>query len=427
MDQVDVVLFAPPYYRFLGSHNDRASLSLMYLSAYLERAGISHVVYGADYTQAETFWGMRYMFDHYEPFVDAVDGKSSLYGEVVEMVMSFRPSVVVILGGEPLIATKDWANPFIAAHYSRLLRAMGIFTIGVGHFFTLNRERFLDAFNCVLGGEPSPVVVDVVINRTRGFIDAVPIPLDVAPSLLRLFPRQQRTDFVMTSFGCRFACSFCLVQKLYYALDQRVRFVELDTVLQDLGQRPEKDIYLTDLTFTYAPPRRLRALRNAITGAGLGKTFTIDTRVDLITPTSADLLAQIGVRRVKIGLEGVTATQLASFGKRTELAQAERAVALLRERDIAVITYLLIGGDGDDSDYEATREYVDRLKPEFAPVAIWAYDLGSDYRYDTQFSPLRLAEWGIDRNVFYRYLDLQDEINPTVGRMIDLPSDGDRP
>jgi hypothetical protein len=423
MDQFDVVLLAPPYYRVLGSHNNRASVSLTYLSAYLERAGISHVVYGADYTPAETFWGMRYMFDNYQPFVDAVDGKSSLYGEVIEIVMSFKPSSVVILGGEPLIATKDWANPFIAAHYARLLRALGVFTIGIGHFFSLDKQAFGDAFDCILGGEPSPAIVDVLRRRVHGYIEPSPIPLDIAPNLARLVPAQQRTDFVMTSFGCRFSCSFCLVQQFYAELDQRVRFVELDTVVQDMSQRPESEIYLTDLTFTYAPPRRLRAMTAAITAAGLEKVFTIDTRVDLITPVSADLLVTLGVHRVKIGLEGVTAAQLKSFSKNTELAQAERAVMLLRERGIEVVTYLLIGGDADESDYEATREYIHRLKPEFAPVAIWAYDLSGDYRYDTQFSPLRLAKWGLDKSVFYRYLDLQGEINPTVGPMIDLPAD----
>jgi hypothetical protein len=421
MEHVDVVLLAPPYYRILGSHNNRASVSLTYLSAYLEHAGISHIVYGADHTPAEMFWGMRYMFDNYQPFVDAVDGKSSLYGEVVEIVMSFNPSVVLILGGEPLLATKDWANPFIAAHYSRLLRALGVFTVGVGHFFTLDKKAFDVAFDCVLGGEPSQAIVDVVRRRVRGYVEPTPIPLDVAPNLTRLFPAQQRTDLVMTSFGCRFSCSFCLVQKFYAELDQRVRFVELDTVIEDLSQRPEREIYLTDLTFTYAPRRRLRALSDAIAAAGLDKVFTIDTRVDLITPVSADLLVELGVQRVKIGLEGVTARQLESFGKHTALVQAERAVTLLRERGIEVVTYLLIGGDGDESDYEATRDYVHRLKPEFAPVAIWAYDLSGDYRYDTQFSPLRLSQWGLDKSVFYRYLELQGEINPTVGPMIDLP------
>ena len=54
------------------------------------------------------------------------------YGEVIEIVMSFKPSAVVILGGEPLIATKDWANPFIAAHYACPLRALGLLRLGSG-------------------------------------------------------------------------------------------------------------------------------------------------------------------------------------------------------------------------------------------------------------------------------------------------------
>jgi radical SAM superfamily enzyme YgiQ (UPF0313 family) len=301
---------------------------------------------------------------------------------------------------------------------------MGIFTIGVGHFLTLDKKAFEGAFDCIFGGEPAPSIVDVVNRRIRGHVEPTPIPLDIAPNLTRLFPAEQRTDFVMTSFGCRFSCSFCLAQQFYTKLDQRVRFVELDTVIEDLHQRPEKEIYLTDLTFTYAPPRRLRALVSAIDAARLDKVFTIDTRVDLVTPASADLLVELGVKRVKIGMEGVTAKQLKSFGKNTVLAQTERAVSLLRERAIEVVTYLLIGGDGDESDYAATRDYVHRLKPEFVPVAIWAYDLSGDYRYDTQFSPLRLAQWGLDRSIFYRYLELQDEINPTVGPMIDLPSAG---
>jgi anaerobic magnesium-protoporphyrin IX monomethyl ester cyclase len=419
--QVDVVLLAPPYFRFCGSHNNRAAPSLTYLSAYLEQADISHVVYNADFTEAGRFWSMRWMFRNYQPFVDAVDGRGSLYGEVVEIVMSFSPKVVVILGGEPLIATKDWGNPFIAANYAAAFRELGVFTIGLGHFFTLDRARFADAFDCVLGGEPSPVIVDAIEQRRRGYVAPQPIPLDIAPNLTRLYPAAQQTDFVMTSFGCRFPCAFCLSQQLYSELGQRVRFVHPETVLRDLEQRPDEEIYLTDLTFTYAPKKRLTALARQLRDRGITKRFTIDTRVDCVTPAIADVLVDLGVVRVKIGVEGITPTLLSDFNKRIDLAKIERATTLLRERGIGVVTYLLIGGSATKEDYEATRQYIERLDPEFVPVAIWAYDLSGDYRYDTQFSPLRLKEWGIDEEVFFRYLSLQDDFNPTVGTMLDTP------
>ena len=421
MEQADVVLLSPPFFRFCGSHNHRPAPSLTYLSAHLEAAGVSHVVYNADHTPASQFWSMKWMFQNYQPFIDAVDGRGSLYGEVAEVVMSYDPRVVVILGAEPLIATKDWANPFIAAHYAALFRSLGVYTVGVGHFFTLDRARFEGAFDCIMGGEPSDAIVDIVARRPRGYVEPRPMPLNVVPNLRRLFPAEQRTDFVMTSFGCRFPCAFCLVQQFYDALDQRVRFVELPTVMEDLRQRPEADIYLTDLTFTMAPRKRLQALAALLREHGIRKSFTIDTRVDCITPATADLLVELGVTRVKIGVEGITTALLQEFNKRIQLEQIERTVGLLRERGIKVVTYLLIGGVTTEDDYERTREYIARLAPDFVPVAIWAYDLSTDYRYDTQFSPTRLASWGISPEVFFKYIGLQDEINPTVGKMLDVP------
>lgn len=417
-ERYDVVLCAPPFFRFCGSHNNRLSPTLSYLSAYLHKEGIESVIYNADATAADKFWSMRWMFDNFEPFVAAVDGRGSLYGEVVETIMSFEPKVVVIAGAEPLIATKDWANPFIAAHLSRLLRSLGVYTVGVGHFFTLDRAKFEDAFDCILGGEPNDNIVKIVRDRPKGYIAPRMIDLDLVPRLGPRFPLDQRTDFVMTSFGCRFPCSFCLVQKFYTELGQPVRFVDLDVVVADIAQRPEEDIYLTDLTFTMAPRKRLRDSIERIGQAGLRKRFTIDTRVDCITPEIADLLVALNVKRVKLGIEGGTQTMLEAFNKRTSMDENQRAVALLKERGIEVCAYLLIGGKIDERDYEVTHRYISELGPDFVPVAIWAYDLDGDYRYDTQFSPVTLAKWGIDKSVFYKYLSLQSAFNPSVGALI---------
>jgi anaerobic magnesium-protoporphyrin IX monomethyl ester cyclase len=419
-EMVEVVLLAPPYYRFCGSHNDRLSPSLAYLSAYLERAGVGHVIYNADATQADRFWSMGWMFRNFESFIDAVDGNGSLYGEVIEIVMSFEPRTVVIAGAEPLIATKDWANPFIAANFSKLLRGLGVYTVGLGHFFTLDRARFEDAFDCVMGGEPSAAIVDIVTGRPRGFVEPRPIDLDIVPKIDRRFPSKQKTDLVMTSFGCRFPCSFCLVQKFYKSLAQPVRFARLDTVVEDIAQRPEDEIYLTDLTFTMMPKRRLSDLISRLREAGVTRRFTIDTRADCLSEEIVDLLTELNVTQVKIGIEGATDAMLKTFNKGITVDTNQKAIELLRSRSIHVFTYLLIGGNIDHIDFKTTKLYIQELRPDFVPVAIWAYDLSGDYRYDTQFSPVRLREWGIPEDVYFDYLSLQDEINPTVGRLLDL-------
>lgn len=414
----EVVLCAPPFFRLCGSHNNRLCPSLSYLAAYLHREDIDNIIYNADATASDKYWSMKWMFDNFQPFIDAVDGRSSLYGEVVETIMSFDPEVVVIAGGEPLIATKDWANPFVATHLSRILRSLGVYTVGIGHFFTLDRAKFENDFDCILGGEPNDNIVRVVRERPRGYIPPRMIDLDIVPRLGPSLPAAQQTDFVMTSFGCRFPCNFCLVQKLYSEIGQPVRFVDLDVVVADISQRPETHVYLTDLTFTMAPRKRLREMAVRLREAGVDKTYTIDTRVDCMSEEIVDILVGLGVTRVKLGIEGATQSMLEAFEKRTSPDENQRAVDLLRARGIEVCTYLLIGGDVDRQDYEATERYIRELDPEFVPVAIWAYDLEGDYRYDTQFSPVTLKKWGIEKEVFYKYLGLQNDVNPSVGKLI---------
>lgn len=422
MKQADVVLFNPPFYRFCGSHNDRAPVSLCYLSRYLRECEIPHVVYNADYTGAETYWSMRWMFENFETFKDAVDNKGSLYGEVIETLMSFRPKTVVIMGGEPLFPTKDWGSPFIAANFAKRLRAFGVHTVGIGPFFTLDKDRFKDSFDCIMDGEPGEEIVDIVRSHYRGRVASQPMNLQTIPNLQDLYPKEQLVDFVMTSFGCFYHCAFCLVQKLYRRIGQNTtRYVDLDMVIKDLKQRHLNEIYLTDLDFSATPLSRLEAFAKLLKDNGMVTTFTIESRVDSITEEMADMWVKLGVKRVKLGVEGGTDKLMKSFAKGTYVHQADRAVGILKDRGIWVVVYLVVGGKGDVEDYQRTREYVKELEPEFVAVNVWAYDLRTDYRYDTQFSPVSLARWNIEPVEFFKHLELQKEINPTVGRMLDVP------
>ena len=91
----------------------------------------------------------------------------------------------------PLAASQ--ANPFIAAHYAQMFRRLGGYTVGVGHFFTLDRARFEGQFDCVLGGEPSEEIVSILANRPSGYVEPQPVPLNVVPNLKHLYPAGQQT------------------------------------------------------------------------------------------------------------------------------------------------------------------------------------------------------------------------------------------
>lgn len=413
-EKYDVVMFNPPFFRFCGSHNDRIPLSLCYLSRFLENAKIPHVVFNGDYTGAKTYWRWKWMFDNFQTFKDAVDNKGSLYGEVIENIMGFSPKVVVIMAGEILYPTTDLGNPFIGANFSKRLKKLGVFTIGVGPFYTLQPKKFKKYFDCLIVGEPSEDLVEIIKKRKKGVMKVKPIESDVVPSMEHLFPKGQKKDILMTSFGCPYKCSFCLAP----LVTPRVRFIEPSAILKDLKSRSEEKIYLGDLTFNLSTDH-LKKIRNIIKNNNIKKEFVAEIRVDLIDEEKIKLLKEIGVKTVKIGIEGITQKQLDVFDKKTNRKMVIKTLSLLKKAGFKIVGYFMLGGKGIKlQDYKENIKFLKSLNLDYIVINIWSYNINTDYKYDTHFSPITLAKWKIPKRVFYKYLEFQQSMNPTVGNLI---------
>jgi len=409
-----IVLFNPPFFRFCGSHNDRAPLSLCYLSRFLEDAKLPHVVFNGDYTGAKTYWRWKWMFDNFQPFKDAVDNKGSLYGEVIEEIMDFSPKVVVIMAGEILYPTTDLGNPFIGANFSKRLRKLGVFTVGVGPFYSLQPKKFKKYFDCLIIGEPSKDLIEIIKKKKKGIIRVNPIANNVVPNFNYLVPEGQKKDILMTSFGCAYNCAFCLVPKV----SPKVRFIEPETIIKDIKSRPTGKIYLGDLTFNLSA-NHLRMLRDILKKNNIKKEFVAEIRVDLIDQEKIKLLKEIGVKTVKIGIEGITQKQLDVFNKKTNKKMIINTYSLLKKAGFKIVGYFMLGGKGIKlADYKKNIKFLKSLKLDYIVINIWSYDINTDYRYDTHFSPTALARWKIPKKVFYDYLEFQQSMNPTVGNLI---------
>jgi hypothetical protein len=416
----NVVLFNPPFYRFMGSHNNKAPISLCYLSRILENHGVEHQVFNADATSSTIHWNLRFLFDNFASYVDAVDGKGSLYGEVLEQLLSMNPRTVVILGADPLVPTKDWGSPFIAAHFARRLRKLGIRTVGIGPYFDLDYARFGEDFDCLLAGEPSETILDAVCGSAIGAVAGSRIPLDITPNFDRLFPAGGKQRALFSSFGCFEQCGFCVAGQSYRKMGGGVRYVTDDALLRDINSRPHGSLYIQDLNFGAYPKALLRHRVELLEEHGITKnhTFAVDCRVDAIDEERLLLMQRMNITHLKLGIEGLSDAQLAAYHKNQTLHGITEAVTLIKKFGIKIVAYLLLGGDGGEIvEHDATIEMVRRLEPDFVVPNIWSYDLRFDYRYDTQFSPVALQRWGIDKAVYYKYLELQNEFNPTLGTL----------
>lgn len=405
----------------MGSHNNKAPISLCYLSRILENHGIEHTVYNADATAGTIHWNLRYLFDNFDPYIDAVDGKGSLYGEVLEQLLSLDPGTVVIMGADPLVPTKDWGNPFIAANFARRLRQMGIRTIGIGPYFDLDYSRFSDAFDCILEGEPSETALRAICEVATGIVTGARIPLDITPNFGQLIPDGGSQRALFSSFGCFEQCSFCVAGQVYRKLGGGVRYVTDEALIRDITSRSPGPLYIQDLNFGIYPLKQLRQRVELFEEQGIpdAYTFAVDCRVDALDEERLRLMQRMKITHLKLGIEGVSDAQLAAYRKNQTFRNISESMALIRKFGIKTVAYLLLGGDGGNSiDHDFTIEMVRKLEPDFVVPNIWSYDIRFDYRYDTQFSPVALQRWGIDKEIYYRYLELQNEFNPTLGKLL---------
>jgi hypothetical protein len=126
----------------------------------------------------------------------------------------------------------------------------------------------------------------------------------------------------------------------------------------------------------------------------------------------------MNITHVKLGIEGLSDAVLASYQKNQTVQDVVEKIELIKKSGIKIVAYLLLGGDGGESvDHDATIAMIRKLEPDFVVPNVWAYDIRYDYRYDTQFSPVALERWNIGKDVYYKYLELQNEFNPTLGKL----------
>ena len=414
-----VLLLQPPFFRFCGSHNDRIAPSLSYLSSILDTNKIEHIVFNADATNSNRYWSMSYLFNNFSYFKDAVDDKSPLYDEVIEYIIGTGATSVLILGADPLIPTTDMGSPFIAANFSKRLKKFGIYTIGLGPYYNLDTEKFLNDFDCILRGEPSSTIVKVLKERAKGIVESAPLSLNITPNYNNIVPLKGKDDLVFTSFGCLYPCEFCIAGKQYRQFGRPVRSVDPNLVAEDISKRESDKIYIGDLNFSDSKIENLEALSEVFKEKNIKKELVVEMRTDKITETSVKLLKELGVKTVKIGVESFSRNILKDARKDRHDDLLEKAVELLRKQEISYIFYLLLGGQNLDSfNLEEIQKNINRFKPLSTITSIWSYDLNYDYKYDTHFSPVALNRWGIPEEIFHQLIRSQNETNLTVGKVI---------
>ncbi len=215
------------------------------------------------------------------------------------------------------------------------------------------------------------------------------------------------TALIVTSVGCTHKCNFCPCP----VLTQR-RFLRRspELVLAELSEIKEKYIYAGDDDFFFDYQHALRIYR-LIRDAGIKKQYYILSRVDSINrhPDIVERWAQIGLKKVFLGLESFRDEELESLDKRCTVKKNKEAIEILHKNHVDPLGAFIIQPYYGKADFDALLEYMDRMKIYYHEFTVLTPFPGTEF-YEKVKSRLMYSD--------NRLFDLAHSLLPTA-----LPSE----
>jgi hypothetical protein len=292
-----------------------------------------------------------------------------------------QPVVSRVLSIDPQITGLSMVFTGRAREFCRLaeeLRTAGYagHLIAGGHFACLNAERLLrdfPAFDSIGLGEGEELIValaerpgdlagisgicyrdaagTVRVNPSRGNPD----DLDALP-----FPR--RGEFyeyfdkpiasILSSRGCWRDCAFCSINAWYkQGGGKKFRVRSIENIVEEMSQlyhRHGVRIYnFQDDNFFLPNPttalRRFAALRRGLAQAGVaGIAIAVKARPDSITRDTIEVLDDLGLFRVFLGVENASQRGLRNLNRKCEFEQILSALRILNDFDVHIAFNLLM-------------------------------------------------------------------------------------
>lgn len=162
---------------------------------------------------------------------------------------------------------------------------------------------------------------------------------------------------IKTSFGCPYNCNFCFCKEV-----SRYKARDIDDVIAELLQIPQKEVYIVDDDFLFNRERLLE-FSDKIKEKKIEKNFLVYGRADFIAANEdiIETLSKVGLNSVIVGIEASTQNELDKFNKKSKLEDNEKAVRTLKKYGIECYATIILGVDWDKKDFKNLYSYIKHL------------------------------------------------------------------
>ena len=217
-------------------------------------------------------------------------------------------------------------------------------------------EDFVDENIDYIFGNAKALYQLVGCEQTQGILPFRNLPKRYSKKYYYLF--QENCALIKTSVGCPYQCNFCFCKEItpYAARD-------IDDVIRELLQIPQKEVYIVDDDFLFNR-KRLLDFAAAIKKHGIQKHFLCYGRADFIAKNEDVIveLRQVGLTAVIVGVEASSQEQLNTYNKKTTINDNESALAILQKHGIERYATVILEVDWTKQDFRHLYEFIKRNK-----------------------------------------------------------------
>jgi len=214
----------------------------------------------------------------------------------------------------------------------------------------------------------------ILETENRPFIknlDEIPFPAYHLLPMDRYKLEGKRFAGIMSSRGCPFSCIFCssseLFGKIWRARSPENVVEEIKLLKYKYGV---KEIEFLDDTFTLNKKRAER-ICDLLIRENLTISWACSSRVDTINESLIEKLKRAGCHTIYLGIESGSQRILNIIDKRITLAQAERAVNLIKKVKLNTLGSFIIGIPGETvKTIKKTISFAKKLSPSFVQFTI---------------------------------------------------------
>ncbi len=297
------------------------------------------------------------------------------YNIIVNVLEEFKPNIVGFNILTSNRVTSYMMINYIEENYSDIKMVLGGIHVSVMYEQILN--NISNKVICVLGeGEITfKEIVDgkdikdidgiayyedgyVIKNKPRELIkglDALPFP----KHLLFMNP-QRNTVSMLTSRGCPYRCSFCVLDSISR---KRIRYRSPKNVVDEIQHInivfPQiKRIWIHDDNFTMSNKRAIEICKE-IVNRNIRMEFICSCRIKPFTKELVYWLEKAGFIQVLFGIESGAKKIMETCGKKLTKDEVERTIELFRDSNIIVTGFLIMGLYGEtDETVEETANFI---------------------------------------------------------------------